>query len=203
MVLLLVGLFGCSEEDNPVVPDPYAADRQAAYDLALEYARLAWTCTEDNLTAACSASYTSVYTPGPQTGMAYAWGQGDEIPEFLAHIADGYGAGCHVNDGILDCTAGIDPPSLVGRAWGSGARTLQAILDESVEIDPCQAKLGDVWYNAEGHCVIQGPAAASGLLTIVHTDPAAMRVVEETVEERALEGYTAIRYESWVVDTGG
>mgnify|MGYP000850510731 CR=1 FL=1 len=97
-----------------------AITREETLVRARSYASYPWSATTTNLTATCKASYKSIYYVGDFVGLPYNWGGYQTLAEFDQRIASGQAAGAQPDDGVLDCTAGVDCSGFVSKAWNVG-----------------------------------------------------------------------------------
>ena len=94
-----------------------AISREEVLVRAKAFAYHPWTCTSANLTASCDGGYHSVYVTGDYLGLPYDWGGYMTLFQFDQQIASGHGAGSYPDDGVLDCTSGLDCSGFVSKAW--------------------------------------------------------------------------------------
>ncbi len=121
-----------------------------------------WKAGPANLTASCNAKYKSVYQVGDYLGLPYDWGGYMSLFEFDQEIAQGLGAGSYPDDGVLDCTAGVDCSGFVSEAWASGHFTTSDLAQTSTQIAQNAMKPGDVFNKAGFHVAMYSHTLASG-----------------------------------------
>lgn len=142
--------------------DAQAISRTEVLARAKAFAFHPWRCSEPNLTASCNAAYKSVYTPGDYVGLPYDWGGYMTLFDFDQAIAAGKGAGSYPDDGILECTVGLDCSGFVSKAWSSGHYTTSNLADISTGIDVNSLLTGDVFNKAGHHVAMFGSLLANG-----------------------------------------
>ena len=143
-------------------PEASAIPRSEVMARAKAFAFHPWTCTAENLTAACAPAYQSVYVPGDYVGLPYDWGGYMTLFEFDQQIDQGYGAGSYPDDGILACTSGVDCSGFVSKAWGTGHYTTSNLADVSSAIVQADLLPGDVFNDAGYHVAMFDRLLASG-----------------------------------------
>ena len=121
-----------------------------------------WHCGQSNLTASCSGTYQSVYTPGDYYGLPYDWGGYVTLFEFDDGIKSGNGAGSYSDHGVLSCTVGLDCSGFVSKAWGVGHFGTSTISGTSHEIAFGEVKEADAFNVAGYHIILYGGELAGG-----------------------------------------
>lgn len=129
-----------------------AISRSEVLVRARTYAEHPWHCGQNNLTATCSAGYQSVYSVGDYVGLPYDWGGYVTLHEFDLGIEEGSGAGSYSDDGVLNCTVGLDCSGYVSRVWDTGHYSTSSMHNVSSEIDPSEVKPADA-FNIPGYHV--------------------------------------------------
>ncbi len=173
-----------------------AVDRERVLDNAVEYTTHTWTMTEENLTADCSSSYESQYSPGTWVGLPYDWGGYMTTETFDEQIAAGYGAGSHSWHGSLSCTAGLDCSGFLSMVWETGhysTSTFDAVTDVISVSDLDRA---DGFNKAGSHCALFAYETAGGIPVFYEAagTPDKVRINADSGWSY-LNGYDAIRFE--------
>jgi len=154
-IALIVTLLGLATSSHAITRDEVMARAKA-------FAYHPWRCATANLTASCSASYKSVYSPGDYVGLPYDWGGYMTKFEFDQQIAQGHGAGSQPGDGVLACTAGLDCSGYVSKCWDAGHFSTSTLGSVSTAIAQSQLLPGDVLNMAGLHVVLFSHKLASG-----------------------------------------
>ena len=144
----------------PVVAGPISRDEVMVR--AKAFADHPWHCGTQNLQASCAAGYSSAYIPGDYMGLPYDWGGYMTLKVFDQAIQDGSGAGSYPNDGILDCTVGLDCSGYVSKAWDIGHYTTSSIPDITDIIGASDLLRGDAMNQAGYHVVLFSETLADG-----------------------------------------
>jgi MYXO-CTERM domain-containing protein len=121
-----------------------------------------WRCTQSNLTASCSSTYKSVYTPGDYVGLPYDWGGYMNKFTFDQGIANGLGAGSVPYGDILSCTVGLDCSGYVSQCWDTGHLTTSSLHTQSTAITQSQLLPGDALNQAGYHVILYSHTLANG-----------------------------------------
>jgi 3D (Asp-Asp-Asp) domain-containing protein len=172
-----------------------AVDRDTVMSIAAGYATHIWTSTQKNVTATCSSSYRSDYSPGTHVGVCYDWGGYKTLAEFDAEIAAGQGAGSHSKDGVLACTTGVDCSGYVSKCWQESRYTTSTIDQISTKISSGDVKKGDIFNKAGSHVVLFSHFAKNGAPVFYEASGSASKVRLNTSGGWTfLKGYTARRY---------
>lgn len=112
-----------------------------------------WECETKNVTASCDWGYQSVHAVGQHMGLPYDWGGCMTLLKFDKGLEQGQGAGSYPDDGILDCTVGLDCSGFVSKAWGVGHHTTSSMHQVSHEISLGSVKEAD-GFNIPGYHVV-------------------------------------------------
>jgi hypothetical protein len=155
-------LFASAISLLAVSSDAGAVTSEEVIVRAKAYAFHPWTATSSNLTASCASGYQSVYTPGDYMGLSYDWGGFMSLFQFDQQIAAGYGAGSYPEDGILDCTSGVDCSGFVSRCWKAGHYTTSSVHQTSSTVNANGMGAGDIFNNAGSHMAMFSHLLASG-----------------------------------------
>lgn len=139
-----------------------AITREEAIVRARSYAMYPWKATSANLTASCSGGYKSIYYVGDFVGLPYNWGGYQTLLDFDERIKQGQAAGAQPDDGILDCTAGVDCSGFVSRAWGVGHFTTSSLDQTSGAITKNDILPADVFNKAGYHVAMYSHTQSSG-----------------------------------------
>lgn len=139
-----------------------AITREETLVRARSYASYPWSATTTNLTATCKASYKSIYYVGDFVGLPYNWGGYQTLAEFDQRIASGQAAGAQPDDGVLDCTAGVDCSGFVSKAWNVGHFTTSDLDQTSSAIQKADLLPADVFNKAGYHVAMFSHMQASG-----------------------------------------
>ncbi len=179
-----------------LAPPARAIPRDDVLGHAAAFALHRWTTTDANRTAECSASYESDYGPGTWVGLPYDWGGYVTIAEFDAQIADGYGAGSHSSDGILECTTGLDCSGFVSQCWETShesTRTLDSVARATAWDDILR---GDAVNDAGSHVVLYTHTSSAGqpLFYEAAGTPDKVRI-NTTGGWSYVDGYVPLRFE--------
>jgi MYXO-CTERM domain-containing protein len=142
--------------------DAHAIDRGQVMSRARAFAMHPWRMTDANRTASCSAGYESVHVDGDIVGLPYDWGGMMSLFTFDQAIEDGLGAGSYPDDGILDCTVGLDCSGFVSQAWQTGHYTTSSLHEISSVIDAGDLVAGDVFNEAGYHVAMFVDRLADG-----------------------------------------
>jgi hypothetical protein len=118
-----------------------------------------WTVTAASLRASCVPNYRSSFELNQRvTGVAYDWGGMDTIAAFDRKIAAGQAAGSHQQQGVSQCTAGVDCSGLVSLAWRQTKKFGTSGIDEiaaPLQIDVLTGlQKGDALNRAGSHIVL-------------------------------------------------
>ena len=180
-----------------------AITRDEILERAAAYAEQKWTCSTKNMTASCSGSYQSDYTPGTYTGLPYDWGGYVELDAFLQQISDGYGAGSHSKNGVLSCTTGLDCSGFVSKCWKAGHKSTSTMYTITVPIDASDVLPGDAYNDAGSHVVLWVELSPDGAPVFYEASGSASKVrLNTSATWSYLNGYVPIRYEN-VTDSLG
>jgi hypothetical protein len=77
-----------------------------------------WIARAKNLLAPCVTNYRTSFQLNQQvTGVAYDWGGMDDVAAFDRKLAADRAAGSHQDQGVSECTAGVDCSGFVSLAW--------------------------------------------------------------------------------------
>ena len=175
------------------MPSAHAVTRAEVIFRAHAFAYHPWTCTSANLTGSCGGGYHSVYTVGDHMGIPYDWGGYMTLFEFDQQIAGGYAAGSYPDDGVLDCTAGVDCSGFVSQAWAVTYHQTDSIPDISTAISQSAILPGDVFNQAGYHVILYERTLAGG--DPVFYESAGYNVhVNATGGWSYVSGYTPRRY---------
>ncbi len=139
-----------------------AIDRGEVIARAKAFALHPWTATNANMSATCSPSYESDYVVGDFVGLPYDWGGYMSLFQFDQRIAMGQGAGSYPEDGILDCTAGLDCSGFVSQAWQTGHYTTSSLDQISAAISQAEMLPGDVVNDAGFHVAMLHQVLGNG-----------------------------------------
>ncbi len=139
-----------------------AIDRGEVMARAKAFAWHPWTATSQNMTASCSASYASDYVVGDFVGLPYDWGGHMSLFQFDQRILAGQGAGSYPEDGILDCTAGLDCSGFVSQVFQSGHYTTSSMDQIASEISVASMLPGDIFNEAGFHVAMLERFLADG-----------------------------------------
>lgn len=155
-----------------------------------------WRCTTANMTASCSGSYQSLYTPGDYVGLPYDWGGHISVFEFDQAIASGAGAGSGINE-LLDCTVGLDCSGYVTKCWESGHYGTSTLQGISTLIDQSEVLPGDVFNRPSYHVILFSHELANGdpilyeaLPPNVHINPWGGWAYTSSYDPRRYDGIT-------------
>ncbi|HNZ21721.1 MAG TPA: hypothetical protein PKL24_06240 [Polyangiaceae bacterium] len=121
-----------------------------------------WRATQNNLTASCSSTYQSVYTPGDYVGLPYDWGGYMSLFTFDQGIQAGLGAGSYPADGILSCTVGLDCSGYVSQCWNTTHLTTSTLHTQSSAISQAEILSGDALNQAGYHVILYSHSLANG-----------------------------------------
>jgi len=130
-----------------------AISRDEVLVRAQTYSFHPWECENQNVTASCAWGYQSVHAVGQHMGLPYDWGGCMTLLKFDKGLAQGQGAGSYPDDGILDCTVGLDCSGFVSKAWGVGHHTTSSMHQVSHEISFGSVKEAD-GFNIPGYHVV-------------------------------------------------
>lgn len=137
-----------------LAPPALAISRDEVMVRAKAFAYHPWTCTNANLTAPCKGGYKSAYVPGDYLGLPYDWGGYMTLFEFDQQIAKGYGAGSYPQDGVLECTAGVDCSGYVSKCWDAAHYGTASLGQISSAIDVSALLAGDALNKPDYHVVL-------------------------------------------------
>ena len=182
-------------------PAANAISRTQILGTAEAYAAHIWSMLQQNLTASCDSSYSSVFTPGQAiTGVAYKWGGFDSLSQYDTKLGQGYGAGSYPSDGVLSCVTGVDCSGFVSRTWGTSQKYGTATIHQvSHPIDIDTLVRGDAINDAGHHIVLWEKYAGDG--APIYYEANIPKVVHNTWSTWSyLAGFEPIRYDS--VDAG-
>ncbi len=172
-----------------------AISRDEAIARAKAFAFHPWHMTSANKTGGCGGGYTSTHKNGDYLGLPYDWGGYMTLFEFDQQIAAGYGAGSYPEDGVLECTSGLDCSGFVSQCWGASHHTTSNLADISSTIGEADLIAGDIFNQAGFHTAMFSHMLASG-------DPALYEAVGYNVHVNTyggwayLEGYVPLRYKN-------
>jgi len=144
----------------PVLAGPITRDEVMVR--ARAFAEHPWHCGTQNLQASCSGSYYSAYLAGDYVGLPYDWGGYMTLKVFDQGIQDGLGAGSYPDNGVLDCTVGLDCSGYVSKCWDIGHYTTSSIPDISSVISQANLLPGDVVNVAGYHVMLYAQTLANG-----------------------------------------
>jgi len=139
-----------------------AISRAEAMARARAYAQHPWHLQTKNLTAACSAAYHSAFPVGDYVGLPYDWGGYVTLHQFDLAMQEGQGAGSYPDDGILDCTAGVDCSGYVSRVWKAGHTTTSGMSTIASSISQADLKPADAFNWAGYHVILYEGTEANG-----------------------------------------
>lgn len=204
-----------------VVPESgFAITRQQIYSNAYAYVNQSWTMAEANRFDGANACTDSnrIRTPFPVSstpvrGVAYCWGGGHSVRDFLDGIAGtGYaGNNCTSSDNpaylnFISGTYGVDCSGLVTRAWGRnephlGTRQLPGVSRAIPEI--AAARRGDI-FNKDGlHTAILVSFQSNGLPLIIESSSTGWNVAQRSRTWGYFNGYTALISNDVTDNVGG
>jgi len=174
----------------------FATERETALDHAAWFTTHQWTMSSDNITATCSSSYESQYSPGTYTALPYDWGGYMYPDEFDDQIDEGYGAGSHSWHGVLSCTAGVDCSGFLSRTWEAPHNSTSTFYNITSEISVSSIQRADAFNKASSHCVLFAHETDAGVPIFYEAagTPDKVRLNGDSGWSY-LNGYEAIRYE--------
>lgn len=194
----------------------FAVTRTQVFSSALAYAGQTWTMAERNQLIACDSS-TRIRTPFPVSstavqGVAYCWGSGHTLQQFLNGIAgSGYaGNNCTSSDNssftqYIPGTFGVDCSGLVTRTWGRsethlGTSQLPGVSRAIPEI--MAARRGDIFNQVGRHTAILITYLPDGTPQVIESAGDVNKVIYRTQPWSYFNGYTA-RVSDTVTDNIG
>lgn len=142
--------------------DAVAIERAEVLARARAFAMHPWRASVANGTATCNAAYQSIYDPGDYVGLPYDWGGYMSLFQFDQRILAGQGAGSYPEDGILDCTAGLDCSGFVSQTFQAGHTTTSSMATISGAIAANAMLPGDVYNEAGYHVAMLHRTLANG-----------------------------------------
>jgi len=142
--------------------DAAAVSREEAVSRAQAFALHPFSSAAVNQTASCSGAYQSIYIPGDYVGLPYDWGGYMTLFQFDQAMAAGYGAGSYPEDGILDCTVGLDCSGFLSKVWQLGHYTTSSMHQVSTQISAGELMPADGFNDAGNHCAMHEDLMATG-----------------------------------------
>lgn len=142
--------------------DAAAVSREEAVSRARAFAFHPYSVVAANQTASCSGAYQSLYIPGDYVGLPYDWGGYMTLFQFDQAMAAGYGAGSYPDDGILDCTVGLDCSGFLSKVWQLGHFTTSSFHQVTTQISAGELLPGDGFNDAGNHCTMHEDFMATG-----------------------------------------
>jgi hypothetical protein len=185
--------------------DPVPVTRQQMLDTAQGMAEHKWICKAANLTASCLKQYKSRFTKDQEVvGVAYDWGGMDDRTTFDKKLAKPLAAGSHQEEGVSDCTAGVDCSGLLSLCWGQtkkfGTSTIGKIAPTLKDVNVLtDLRAGDALNKAGSHIVMFVGYNADGTINVYEAAGSHSRVVLTTEATWArFKQYVPIRYKGTV-----
>lgn len=182
--------------------------RQKVIDNAKEYANLSWRMNTRNAQNQCySPIWIRTYFPSgaTTTGMAYCWGCGDKIPDFMNAIAGNGKAGNICTEkqgntlGFRSNTFGVDCSGLVTRALGRsekhlGTGQLEPYFTEITD-RRSSMRMGDIFNKKDDHTAIFSYESSSGNPVVFEASATDWKVSERVNHPWSyFNNYKALRY---------
>jgi hypothetical protein len=185
--------------------DPLPVTRQQMVDTAKGMAEHKWICRVGNLKASCLKQYKSRFTKDQEVvGVAYDWGGMDDRTVFDKKLAKPLAAGSHQEEGVSDCTAGVDCSGLLSLCWGQtkkfGTSTIGEIAPTLKDVNVLtDLKVGDALNKPGSHIVMFVGYNADGTIDVYEAAGSRSRVVLTKAATWArFKQYVPIRYKGTV-----
>jgi hypothetical protein len=161
-----------------------------------------WVCGKRNLKASCipDEKYRSRWKADSQfVGIAYDWGGFDGPEDFDRKLAMGHAAGSHSEEGVTECTTGIDCSGFVSYCWGQqtkyGTSTIDAISGRPKYNWFTDMKPGDALVKPGAHIVLFAGYRSDGNPLVYEASGGKSRVLLNNKWTWAtLNGYFPIAY---------
>ena len=154
-----------------------------------------WECKPGNVTASCAWGYQSVHSVGQHMGLPYDWGGCMTLLQFDKGLEQGQGAGSYPDDGILDCTVGLDCSGFVSKAWGVGHHTTSSMHEISHDISFSSVKEADA-FNIPGYHVVVFGGKVPGNWPIFYEAIGYFTQLNAVGGWATVDGFGAIRLDS-------
>jgi hypothetical protein len=200
VVPVLVVLTNCLPlaGQSPMLPQ---VKRVEMIETAKAMAEFKWVAATPNLKAPCIKNYRSRFREGqPVSGVAYDWGGMDEVAAFEKKLKESQAAGSHQEEGVSDCTAGVDCSGFVSLCWRQkmkfGTATIGKIAPTLQNINIfTDLKPGDALNKPGSHIVMFAAYNPDGTIDVYEASGSASRVVLSRRNTWVkFRGYVPIRY---------
>jgi hypothetical protein len=197
-------LFGSSPDRSGRQHSLPLKTRSEIMAKAQELAEHSWKCRDANTRATCLRAYVSDFHDDDTiVGVAYGWGEIDDVKAFDAKLLRGRGAGCHSRHGVNACTAGVDCSGLVALSWANmtshyyTTRNLSEMASDLTLDRYKDLKPGDALVKSGTHVVLFVRYREDGNPTYYEASGRAGRVVLNDVSSWSdLNGFKPLRYKN-------
>lgn len=173
---------------------------EAAWVYAKEYADHVWTCNEGNTSISCSDSWVCDWSANTDyVGVCYDWGGMKATSQFDIDLDDCLGAGSHSQNGILECTTGIDCSGLVSQAWNLGSHISTSGMSAYVQTLSGSYIHAGYGYLKDGHVMLCDTHSGVGDYHVVEAVGGTIsKVIERDVDSSYVQGYSIVRNAAWI-----
>jgi hypothetical protein len=192
-------------QSGPTAETPVPVTRQSMHTTAKDMAEHKWICKAGNLKASCLTKYKSRFKADQEVvGVAYDWGGMDDRSAFDKKLAKSLAAGSHQEEGVSDCTAGVDCSGLLSLCWGQkkkfGTQTIEQIAPRLKDINVLtDLKVGDALNKPGSHIVMFVGYNPDGTIDVYEASGSQSRVVlTKGATWARFKQYVPVRYKGTV-----